>query len=125
LLAIFGVTICNRNEDRLYRRQPYWKGAGVVLDQHRDETLEAAKDGSVNDHDPMFGVVRADVFQVEPLRHHIVQLDRGALPLPTDRIRNVNVDFWSVEGTIAFVQLIPDAGPVECTFKLGFCMIPR
>jgi hypothetical protein len=39
-----------------------------VLDQMRDEPLEAAEDRAVNDDRPVLGVVGADVFQVEVLR---------------------------------------------------------
>jgi hypothetical protein len=38
-----------------------------VLDEQRDEPLEAAEDRAVDDHRPVLGVVGADVLQVEAL----------------------------------------------------------
>ena len=73
-------------------RQPQRKGPGVVLDQHGDEPLETAENGPVDDDRPMLGVVGPDIFQVEPLRHLVVELDRGALPLAADGVGDVEID---------------------------------
>ena len=88
-----------------------WTGAshsgkrpGVVLDQDRDEPLEAAEDRPVDDDRPVLGVVGADVFQVEALRRLVIELDRRALPLPADRVGDVEVDLRAVERAVALVE---------------------
>ena len=68
LSAILHMTVRNRNHHGLHRRQPDGKRAGIVLDQDGDESLEAAEDRAMNDDRPMFGIVGADVFQIEALR---------------------------------------------------------
>ena len=92
LAGIVQMAVGDGQDDGLDRRQPQWEGAGEVLDQDGDEPLEAAENGAVNHHRPVLGVVGADVLQVEALRRDVVQLDRGALPLPADRVGDVEVD---------------------------------
>ena len=87
-------------------RQPQRPGAGIVLDQQRDEPLEAAENRPVDDHRPVLGVVGADVLQVEPLRHLVVELNRRALPLPADRVGDVEVDLRAVERAVALVDRV-------------------
>ena len=100
------MPVRNRQHHGLDRRQPERKRASVVLDQDGDEPLEAAENRPVDDHRPVLGVVGADVLQVEPLRHLVVELDRGALPLPADGVGHVEVDLRPVEGAVALVQLV-------------------
>ena len=57
-------------DDRLDRGEPEREGSGVVLDQDGDEPLEAAENRAMDDHRAVLGVVGADVFQIETLRHH-------------------------------------------------------
>ena len=99
--------------DRLQRREPQRKCPGIVLDEHRDEALEAAEDGPMDDHRPVVGVVGARVLQIEPLRQLVVELDRRALPLPADRIRDVEVDLRPVERAVAFVERVGLPGLLE------------
>ena len=70
----------------------------------RDEPLEAAEDGPMDDHRPMLGVVGADVLEVELLRQLVVELDRRALPLPADGVGDVEVDLRPVERAVALVD---------------------
>ena len=78
---VVGVAVGDRQDGHLHRRQPERERSGVVLDQQRDEALETAENGPVDDDRPVLGVVGADVFQVEALGHLVVELDRRALPL--------------------------------------------
>src|SRR6185369_13279618 len=119
------MAVGNRQHDGLNRRQPEWERAGVVLDQNGDEALEAAEDCTMNHDRPVLGVVGADVFQVEVLRLLVVELNRCALPLAPDRIRNIEIDLRPVERAIAFVQRVVEAGTRERLLQLGLRVIPR
>ena len=90
----------------------------------RDEPLEAAEDGAVDDHRAVLGVVGADVFQVEVLRLHVVELDRRALPLPADRVGHVEVDLRPVERAVLLVDRVRDAGLLERRLELRLGVIP-
>ena len=118
------VPVGNRQHDRLDRRQPERKRPGVVLDQDRDEPLEAAEDRPVDDDRPVLGVVGADVFQVEPLRQLVVELDRRALPLPADRVGDVEVDLRPVERAVALVDRVGLAGALERRLELRLGVVP-
>ncbi len=88
------------------RREPQRERAGEVLDQDRDEPLEAAEDGAVDHDRPVLGVVCADVLQVEALGRGVVELDRAALPLAAERVRDVEVDLRPVERAVAGVDRV-------------------
>ena len=75
--------------------------------------------------DTMLGVVGADVFQIEALRHLVIELNRRALPLAADRVGDVEVDLRSVERAVALVERRTPcrrdrARPCSC----GFGVIP-
>ena len=74
----------------------------------------------------MLGVVGADVLQVEALGQLVVELDRGALPLPADRVGDVEVDLRAVERAVAFVERVAArrrASSARFSSRLG--VVPR
>ncbi len=103
--GVVEVAIRNRQHHHLHGRQPQRERPGVVLDQQGDEPLEAAEDRPVDDDRLVLGVVGADVLQPEPLRDLIVELNRRALPLPADRVGDVEVDLRPVERAVALVDV--------------------
>ena len=107
------MAVGNWEHDGLDGRQPERKRSGEVLDQNRNESLEAAENGTVDHHRPVLGVVGADVFQVEVLGLLVVELDRRALPLSANRIGDIEVDLRPVERAILFVDRIRQPGVLE------------
>src|SRR5207249_9598963 len=51
-------------------------------------------------HGTMFGVVGADVFQLELLRQLVIELNRRALPLAAERVGDSEVDLGSVKRAV-------------------------
>jgi hypothetical protein len=66
--SIVEMAVGNGQKNGLNRRQPERERARVMLDQDGNEPFKAAEYCTMNDDRPMLGVVRPDVFQVEPLR---------------------------------------------------------
>jgi hypothetical protein len=95
-----------------------------MLDQDRDEALHAPEDRTVNYHRTMLGVVGPDVLQVEALRHHVIELNRPALPYAAERVRDVEVDLRAIERAVACVNRVRLPGAVEGLLEAGFCVIP-
>src|SRR3990172_3135134 len=76
----------------LFGRKPQRERTREVLDEDREEALERAADGAVNDDGPVLGVVLAHVQQVEPVGRGVIELDRAQLPGPADRVGDGEVD---------------------------------
>src|SRR3989442_14234016 len=112
------MSIGNRNDDALDWREPHGEGAGIMLNQDCDKSLKAAQYGPVDDDRAMFGVICANVFQVEILRLLVVELDRGALPAPADCVRNIKIDFRTVESAILLVERVHHFRAVERRLEL-------
>ena len=123
-LPIVEMAVGDGQHRRLDRRQPHRESPGIVLDQQGDEPLEAAENRPVDDHRPVLGVVHADVLQLEALRHLVIELDGGALPLPADRVGDVEVDLRAVKGAVALVDVIRLPGALERTLERGLGAIP-
>src|SRR5260221_819099 len=119
------MTVRDGQQDDLHRRQPEREGPGIVLEQERDEPLEAAEDSPMDHDRPVLGVVGADVHQVEVLRLLVIELDGGALPLPPDRIRDVEVDLRPVERAVLRVDVVGETGRVERRLQLLLRVVPR
>ena len=95
-----------------------------MLDQNRDESLEAPKNGAVDQHRAMFGIIRTDVLQIEVLRLLIIQLNRRALPVSANGVSNVEVNFRPVKRAVFLVERIRHLGIIERRPELRLCMIP-
>src|SRR4030095_5229899 len=106
------------------RGQPERERARVVLDQDGDKPFEAAEDCTVNDDRPVLGVVGADVLQVEVLRLLIIELNRRAVLVSPDRIRDAESDLRSVEPSVAFVQCVVEMSARERLLQLRLGVIP-
>src|SRR5262245_51776539 len=118
------MPVGNRQHDGLNRGQPQGPRTGEMLNQQRNEPLEAAEYCTMDYDRPVFGVVCADVFQVEPFRNLVVELNRGALPLPPDRVRDVEVDLGAVERTVALIDRVGLSDRVERLLEFRFGVIP-
>ena len=101
MFGVLGLLLGDIEDDELQRRQPKGQGAGAVLDEDADETLERAEDRPMQHYRRMAGVVLADVFRAEALRHREIDLHRTALPRATDRVLDVEFDLRAVEGAFA------------------------
>ena len=77
---------------------------GVVLDQPADEALHAPDEHAMQHHRPVHLVVRADELELEALGQVEVELHRGPLPLPADRVDELEVELGSVEGPAPLVD---------------------
>ncbi len=83
----------------LLRRQPQGKSPGKVLDQHAHKPLKRPERRPV-DHDRLVRtVVRAYIFQAEPLRARqiVVQLDGPKLPFAADAIGHHKISLGAIE----------------------------
>src|SRR4030095_2132162 len=85
---------------------------------------EAAEDCTMDDDRPVLGVVRTDVFQVESLRNLIVELNGGALPLPADRVRDIEVNLGPIERAVALIDRVRLADRVERLLELRLGVVP-
>ena len=57
----------------------------------------------MDDNRPVLRVVGADVLQIEVLGLHVVELNRGALPLATNSVHHVEVDLRPVERPVTLI----------------------
>src|SRR5262245_57230817 len=87
----------DRQNYRLSRREPDRKRSLVMLDQDAEKPLERSQDRAVHHDRLMRLVVRADVFEAEPLRQVEIDLNRRELPQPFDRVHDLEVDLRTVE----------------------------
>src|SRR5579862_2741642 len=94
------VLLSDGQDAELQRREPEGEGAGVVLGEDADETLERAEQRAVHDDRGVLPVVGAHVREPEALRHLVVELDRPHLPRAAERVGHVQVDLRSVEGAL-------------------------
>src|SRR5205823_12450832 len=79
----------------------------------------------MNEDRPVLLVVLADVPELEPLRHRVVELDGAELPLAADRIGYVEIDLGPIERAIARLQLVLQAGLLEGGTKTRLRAIPQ
>ena len=77
------VSVGDRQHPCLHRREPCREGAGVVLEQHTEEPLDRAEQGSVQHDRQVPSVVGPYVLQLESGGHVEVVLDRAELPCAT------------------------------------------
>jgi len=82
----------NRGDDNLNRSQPERERAGEVLDHHAQERSMEPQIARCSMTGPLLGAVLRDVFGVQPLGQHIVELQRPALPRAADASPQVELE---------------------------------
>src|SRR6185295_15009835 len=81
-------------------------------------------DRSVNHHRLVRLTIFADVFQLEAFRLLEIELRRVELPRPPQRILDIHVDLWTIEGAFTWLDLIGQAVVFERRLQVGFRAIP-
>src|SRR5271168_2900934 len=71
-----------------------------MLDEYADETLKRAENRPMEHHRRVLGAVLADVTGFEPLRQHIVELMRAALPGAADGVPQMELELGAIEGAL-------------------------
>ena len=74
--AYSSCAVGDRQDAHLHRREPRRERAGVVLEQHPEESLDRAEQGAVQHDRAVAVVVGADVLELEALGVVEVELDR-------------------------------------------------
>ena len=126
-LQVRHVLVGDRDADHLHRRQPGRERAGVVLDQDAEEPLDRAEQRPVDHVRALPGAVGGLVLDAEPAGLLEVDLERGHLPAPPDRVLDVHVDLGRVERALALGDHVRQAGLVQRVLerRLGGAPTPR
>ena len=88
-----------------------------MLDQNAHEPFDGPQNHPVQHDRPVLLAVLADIVQVEPLRKREIALNRRALPFPFQRVLQFEIDLRSVEGPVAFVDLVGHAVVLQGAFQ--------
>lgn len=103
LSTISELVFANRHNGNLTRREPEGPFASKMLDEDCGKTLHRAKDGAMDD-DRAFLLVLATlnrgscvVLEAEADGKLEVELDRRALVLASERIKDIDVDLGAIE----------------------------
>ena len=97
ILRVWDMAIGDGQYLDLNRRQPEWKGPGILLYKDSHVTLKAAQHGAVYHHRGVLPVIRAGVGHLEASGQVEIELNCGALPVAAQRILELDVDLGAVE----------------------------
>lgn len=78
----------------------------MVFDQNTDKAFQRTQNGAMDHDGNLAGVVFGDILGTQSHRHGKINLDRTALPHPSNGVFQGVFDFWTIEGTIARRQFI-------------------
>ncbi|KAH3684050.1 hypothetical protein WICPIJ_004988 [Wickerhamomyces pijperi] len=70
------------------------------------------------------GNIGGSVFQFESVWQLEIQLDSGTLMPSLQGVGDHDIDLWTVESTITWVNFPFDTGLVQSRFQLGFGLVP-
>src|SRR5712692_501061 len=124
LLGIFINAVRDWQHCDLYWRQPHRKRAGVMLDQHAEESFDRSEQRPMHHHGPMGLVVFADVLQFESFRQIEIPLHCAELPQAPNRIFDLEIDFRAIERRFAFHALVINAASIQCRSQRTFSLRP-
>lgn len=118
------MPVGNRDDDRLFGRQPGWESPGVMLDQHSKEAFHRAQQRAVDHVRAVRLPVLADIFQPKAFRLVKVELDGGELPLAPERVVDLQVNLRPVERAAAVIHLVGQARALKGRFQGIFRIFP-
>mmetsp|Transcript_111249 Transcript_111249/g.319660 ORF Transcript_111249/g.319660 Transcript_111249/m.319660 type:complete len:250 (-) Transcript_111249:970-1719(-) len=79
----------------------------------------------MNHNGPFSTTFGTDVFQSKPFWQVEVALDRGALPLTTNCITNLDINLGSIKGTPTLIDTIAPTLGLECSFECHSSSLPN
>src|SRR5712692_10079350 len=124
LLGIFINAVRDWQHCDLHWRQPHRKRAGVMLDQHAEESFDRSEQRPMHHHGPMGLVVFADVLQFESFRQIEIPLHRSELPQTPNRIFDLEIDLRTIERRFAFHALVINAARIQTRGQRAFGLRP-
>ena len=96
-----------------------------MLDEDGDEALHRPERRAVDDDRAVLLPVRARVFELEAVGHHIVHLHGAQLPLAAERIADDEVNLRAVEGGLALADEVVEAHLVGHVLDLALGAFPE
>ena len=106
-------------------RQPRRECTFVVLDQNPDETLERTEDRTVQHHRVLAAIVFGDVFGSQTHRQVEIELQGTTLPHATEAIFQREFNLRTVEGALAWLQVVRKARTIKGCGQRSFGAIPK
>ena len=116
-LCIFQILFSYRDNLNLYRSNPGRESAGIMFNQDADETFKRAVSCTMQHDSTMFVSIFTDIIDVESFRKLHIHLDRAALPCSSKGILYMEIQLRSIECTVAFIDLIRNAGNFDSFTK--------
>ena len=107
------MTVRNRQNLDLNRSQPSWESTSIVLNKNTDKALNGTIYYTVNHNWTMLLAILTDISQIKLLWQLHIQLNGTALPGTTNRILQMEVDFWTIERTITLVDNIVQSTMIQ------------
>src|SRR5262249_54896098 len=114
----------NRKDGHLDRGKPERKSAGKVFDQHAEKSFERTCNRAMQHDRTMRTTVRSDVFEFEALGQGEVHLRGAALPPAADSIPHLEIDFGSIKGATALIQLVAQSFAIQRTLQTAGRFLP-
>src|SRR5262245_57283002 len=95
-----------------------------MFDQHADEALQRSEYRPVQHHGGMFYAVLGDVRRTQPVRSVEIDLQRAALPIPTNGVAQDEFELGSVERAFAGIERIRYARSFGRLLERPFSAVP-
>src|SRR5690554_1901202 len=96
----------------------------MVLNQDTNKSLQRAQDGTVQQYRVFLAVVFGDVFRPQTHRQVEIQLQRTALPDPTEAIFQRKFDLRPIEGALARLQFVLKLQRIQGRSHREFGLVP-
>ena len=115
--SIFHMLVRNRQYFHLYRREPGREGSCEVLDQNTDKSFNGPEYYPVNHNRSVFLSVSTCILQIKTQGKLEIELDGSALPCPSFRVFQMEVNLRAVESTVAFIYNVGKADIIQSAAK--------
>ena len=125
LIRVIVVAICHRNDGGLHRRQPARQGAGIVLDEYRNESLDRTEQRPMDHDRARSRVLGRGITKIEIDRLREIKLDSGQLPTSTDGVSDMDIDLGTVERPFAVSHRKIEIRRAKCVAERLLSLFPK
>ena len=126
LFGVFSVDLAIDWEDvDLDWGKEGWEGTAEVFGDDADESLNGAKDDAVEHDRHDLLTILVYVVAVEPLWEVDVKLNGSALPGSAHAVLEFEVELWTIESTVFWVDAIFMSARLASSGKSGFALLPE
>src|SRR3989338_10953195 len=96
-----------------------------MFGEYTNKSLQTSQQSAVHHNHLVFFSVFAFIICIKALRLVKIKLNRCTLPGPSNRIFDMEINFWAVECSVSWINFKGEVFLFQCILQRSLCFLPE